>query len=454
MKPAITSLSTAALVALVSGTALAGNAVIQNPTGQMRIRLSVRAADDIDRTVPMTQGRIELAPAEGRPVPGGRVFLLTSARLRFADFSLDRWNFPRQTFRQVSVHLPQAVLFTAAAVPTMPGAYIFSIPRERFLIHGGAVVNGRAVSGTDRPSQAVTGAIDLNAGTFRATIVVPKRHGCGTFGCAVQGTLTVTVSGVLGPDTDGDGVRDGIDNCPLVPNATQAPVASPLITPPPDITLVTCGQKAIGRPDAVDICEGLPIDTLSADLPRQWSPGVNRVTWSATTVSGRVASASQEVTIVDKTAPSFVSVPKPVVVDQCGPVELGLPLAVDDCGFGPPKLSSDAPASFGPGDTLVTWTATDDSGNVTPVTQRVTVKDAQPPVFAYVPPDVKIARCAGADIGQAVAEDACGVKVGSDAPETFPLGKETVVTWTAIDGAGNAATATQRVTCVGGVEPH
>jgi hypothetical protein len=82
------------------------------------------------------------------------------------------------------------------------------------------------------------------------------------------------------------------------------------------------------------------------------------------------------------------------------------------------------------------------------------VKDGAPPVFLYVPPDVKIARCTGADIGQAVAEDPCGVKVSSDAPPTFPLYKETVVTWLAVDGAGNVATAKQSVICVGGEDPR
>jgi hypothetical protein len=453
MKPKVLSIPMAALVALSAAPALAaGNAVITNPVGGMRIRLEVRAADNVDQTAPITQGRIELAPAEGRPVAGGRFFLLASARLRFADFSIDRWNFPQQNFRQVAVHLAQAVPFTAT--PAAPGVFTFSIPRERFLLEGSAVVNGEATSGTDRPSQAVTGTIDLNAGTFQATVVVPKRHGCGTFGCAVRGTLTVTMFGVLGPDTDGDGIRDGIDNCPLVPNPHQRPVSSPVITPPPDITLVTCGQKAIGRPAAVDLCEGLPIVAMSAELPSQWSLGLNRVTWTARTESGRVGGAMQQVTVVDRTAPAFASIPKPVVVDQCGPVDLGVPVAYDDCGFGPPKLSNDAPRGFGPGDTVVTWSASDDSGNSVQATQHVTVKDAAPPVFLYVPPDVKIARCTGADIGEPVAEDSCGVKITSDAPPTFPLYKETVVTWMAVDGAGNVATAKQSVTCVGGEDPR
>ena len=74
--------------------------------------------------------------------------------------------------------------------------------------------------------------------------------------------------------------------------------------------------------------------------------------------------------------------------------------------------------------------------------------DTTPPVVT-APPDVT-AEATGVltpvSIGTATATDDVGVvSITSDAPISFPVGT-TVVTWTAIDAAGNAGTATQNVT--------
>ncbi len=73
--------------------------------------------------------------------------------------------------------------------------------------------------------------------------------------------------------------------------------------------------------------------------------------------------------------------------------------------------------------------------------------DTTPPVFTFVPPDIKTTVCASLDIGTARASDPCGVTITNNAPAVFPPGT-TLVTWTATDGAGNSATATQRVTII------
>lgn len=73
--------------------------------------------------------------------------------------------------------------------------------------------------------------------------------------------------------------------------------------------------------------------------------------------------------------------------------------------------------------------------------------DTLAPTFTFVPPDITISACKNPNIGQAKATDSCGVLVTNDAPAVFPLGT-TVVTWTAIDPAGNVTTAMQRVTAI------
>ncbi len=68
------------------------------------------------------------------------------------------------------------------------------------------------------------------------------------------------------------------------------------------------------------------------------------------------------------------------------------------------------------------------------------------------PPPVSITSCGNtAALGQPVVVDTCGagaVSFGNDAPSRFLPG-QTVVTWTARDGAGNQSSATQVVTVAG-----
>jgi hypothetical protein len=73
--------------------------------------------------------------------------------------------------------------------------------------------------------------------------------------------------------------------------------------------------------------------------------------------------------------------------------------------------------------------------------------DTTPPTFTSVPADITTTVCGSFDIGTATATDPCGVTITNNAPAQFPPGT-TLVTWRATDGAGNVATATQRVTLI------
>ena len=62
------------------------------------------------------------------------------------------------------------------------------------------------------------------------------------------------------------------------------------------------------------------------------------------------------------------------------PVDIGIATASDICDASV-SISNDAPALFLLGDTVVTWTATDDDGNDNTATQTVTIVDTTPPDF-------------------------------------------------------------------------
>src|SRR2546430_8783334 len=98
--------------------------------------------------------------------------------------------------------------------------------------------------------------------------------------------------------------------------------------------------------------------------------------------------------------------------------------------------SNDAPAQFLKGDTTVTWTVTDSSGNPATATQIVTVKDHEnptitpPATLTAVPTDAAKCYATAVDLGSPVTADNCAVaNVSNDAPAQFLKG-DTTVTWT------------------------
>ena len=224
----------------------------------------------------------------------------------------------------------------------------------------------------------------------------------------------------------------------------------PKLTVPPDITVEATGSEMIldiGMATATDIFE--PVE-VSNDAPPTFPVGETAVMWTAMDANGNTASAEQLVTILDTTPPDLVAPPDITVEANGNPnssVELGTASAMDLVD-GEIEAINDAPAGGFPlGAAVVTWTATDASGNTATATQQVTVVDTTPPSLT-VPADVSVIAAGSqtaVDIGTATAEDLFGpVNISNDAPGTFPVG-ETVVIWTASDVNGNVATATQRV---------
>ena len=430
----------------------------------------------VSQTTPAAQGRLEIAPAAGIDVPGGKRFVLTRVSVAFAPFSITAScaGFSEtRNYTEVGVQLGQAVAFIATHTST-PGLFNLTIPKDDVLLDEAATVNGDPEAGFKKPSQDVTGTLDLVNGIVSVQAVVATRihmqAGCVGGHCAIDefkdGTLSATLTGKrVFPDADGDGVPDATDNCRLVANPDQTPVASPVITAPAGVMILSCAESRIGLPTAVDACDGKAV-VVTNSAPATFLPGRNVVTWTAVDAKGRSAASLQVVTVADATLPAFTFVPPNLTMNTCGAPALGTPIATDDCGT--PTLTNNAPAKFGVGATTVTWTASDGAGNRSVATQEVTVTDTVAPkatcvlVSPLLSPPPRAFRVGGTDActatprlqlgsyalvnGETITIDENGrpgvvvLVVGRDGVKHFQVGRgEAVIT--AMDGSGNVASA-------------
>ncbi len=187
-----------------------------------------------------------------------------------------------------------------------------------------------------------------------------------------------------------------------------------------------------------------------ADNAGPFPLGITSVQWSTTDSSNVTISDVQRVTIVDTTAPEIAApIDIPVQSSQAISVNLGLPVTSDIFSV---TVSNDAPDLFPIGVTLVTWTATDISGNSSTATQIVTVTDPAANTAPIVIAPASITQEATAlrttvTLGVATATDnEDGVLTPVvDNPGPYPLGL-TTVQWSATDSSGVTTTANQQVT--------
>ena len=184
-------------------------------------------------------------------------------------------------------------------------------------------------------------------------------------------------------------------------------------------------------------------------------------------VAAQGDSCSFNVTVIDS-SPVTISCPANVVADaeegacaaELTPQELGAPTATGN-GVTVVGERSDRRELTDPypgGVTTINWTATDGGGHSATCQQTVTINtddDAAPTITA--PGNVTVdSGTEGAACGRIVGESVLGIPTASDncsvqitrtgvpSGNFFPVGT-TTITYTATDGAGNTATATQQV---------
>ncbi len=254
---------------------------------------------------------------------------------------------------------------------------------------------------------------------------------------------------------------------------TTAPVFTS--TTPADATAECSAIPA--QPDLIarDNCSGNNVTVVKAerreDIAGACANNYRLIrTWTATDECGNSRTVTQVLTITDNTKPVFnMPVPANATV-ECSAIPVQPDLtATDNCspaaGITIVKYErrEDIPGACANNYRLIrTWTATDECGNATTVTQTLTVQDTTKPVFTTLPPTNITMSCSELPAAPVMtATDNCS---GNNVVVTYKFVKQPMSgicaynyrltrTWTATDECGNTATATQVITVMDTTKP-
>jgi hypothetical protein len=207
---------------------------------------------------------------------------------------------------------------------------------------------------------------------------------------------------------------------------------------------------------AADSCDtsvsATPSGSVNIDVP-----GTYTITYTASDDSGNAATpATRTVTVVDTTQPVIaLNGASPLTVECHTSFTDPGASATDSCDTSVPVTASGSVDVNTPGTYLITYTASDDSGNAaTSVTRTVNVVDTTAPTI-NCPADIVVnlpANSAATTVPvnfNVTASDSCSttaaVTTSHASGANFPVGT-TTVTATATDAAGNTSTCTFNVT--------
>jgi len=199
------------------------------------------------------------------------------------------------------------------------------------------------------------------------------------------------------------------------------------------------------------------IVSISNDAPDVFPLGLTTITWTVTDSSGNTSTDTQMISIADSTPP-ILSVPDDIISEAISAdgavIDIGEATAIDSISVD--SISNDTPGIFPLGETMVTWVATDSSGNEIAETQKISVIDTTAPII-IAPEDITIEAVSLTEniveLGIPNVEDlVSGVTIINDATDVFAFG-EIVVTWIATDASGNSASAIQTITVIDTTAP-
>jgi hypothetical protein len=152
--------------------------------------------------------------------------------------------------------------------------------------------------------------------------------------------------------------------------------------PVPDLAALpdiagSCMVNVSTAPTATDACVGSVTGTTTDPLTYS-TQGTYTVHWTYSDGRGNTSTQNQTVIVSDPIAPVISGLPATqtfIITNPMGTTAaLAAPTVTDNCD--PPTLTSNAPATFLPGATIVVYTATDAGGNTTQASTTVILQYA------------------------------------------------------------------------------
>ncbi|MGB1481613.1 MAG: T9SS type A sorting domain-containing protein, partial [Flavobacteriales bacterium] len=221
---------------------------------------------------------------------------------------------------------------------------------------------------------------------------------------------------------------------------------------PADYTVECSDEMPMEDATASDNCSGATV-TVSTETIEGACPQSYQIvrTFTATDNCDNSTTATQTITVQDTTAPAL-TIPADYTVECSDDMPMDDASATDNCG----EVTIDEVQEIIEGDCAGNYTitreftATDECGNSTTLTQTITVEDTTAPEFTSVPADYTVECSDDMPMDDATASDNCGevtIDVMSETTAGDCTGNFTITrTFTATDDCGNSSTATQTIT--------
>lgn len=229
------------------------------------------------------------------------------------------------------------------------------------------------------------------------------------------------------------------------PSPASVVAACNNVPPAPSVTAVTtCAANAQVQ---------MNFDEQRTDGNCPFNYTLRRI-WTFTDDCGNQRTATQMVTVEDKTAPTFMNFPADITLECGTPEPTDEPVVSDNCDnntqvtFQRTQQNGSNPGNF---TVRRQWTATDACGNRFTRAQTITFEDKTPPAFQNIPRDTTLNCSQTVPVRSPMATDACDptpviTVQNSETPGTCPTIKIIRRTWTATDDTGNKSTVTQTIT--------
>jgi large repetitive protein len=223
----------------------------------------------------------------------------------------------------------------------------------------------------------------------------------------------------------------------------------PFFTSLPADLVLPCGSVAlIEYPVTEDFCSDVTLSLVETESGDACYASLIRE-WIAVDECGNTVTHLQSIQFIDIEAPVLEGVPADLTLDCADTAPAPETVtSIDNCDAGITVVFEETtiPGSCSTSTIIRTWTATDNCGNSTSLSQEISFIDQTPPVFDTVLEDI-VASCANMpELPSVNASDDCGtVTVVFDQESNTGGCPSFTRVWVATDACGNSSMLTQVV---------